>query len=246
MSLSPFTVDHASERVSDRYTFIPTTKVVDAMADAGWVLSSTAETKAKEKNKGFQKHMARFRPVDPKNEIRVGDSIAEILMQNSHNGTTAYRFSGGVWRIVCGNGLIVSEVAFPGVVARHQGDLESILKASLEVAARLPELAAKVNAMKRVGLTEDQRVQFAREAMKIRYDRDDILMPSDLLHVRRKEDEPNDLWTVFNRVQENLSRGGQVGQLASGDFRRMRPMGGLDKTIDVNTRLWDLATAFAG
>lgn len=243
--LSPFEVDHPSDKVSKNYLFIPTNKVVEALADHGWALNAQAATKSK-KHAGYQKHMARFRPMDPKNEIRVGDSIAELLAINSHNGSTSWRFQGGVWRIVCGNGLIVSEVAFPGVVARHHGDLASIIQASLEVADRLPALVEQVNTLKRKQLTPLRAMEFARAAGHIRYDNKDVVDPKDLLKVRRDEDAPSDLWTVFNRVQENLSRGGQVGQVGdTGMFRRMRPMGGMDKTIDVNTRLWDLAVAYA-
>jgi hypothetical protein len=243
--LSPFEVDHASDKVSKNYLFIPTAKVIEVMADHGWALNSQAATKSK-KHAGYQKHMCRFRPMDPKNEIRVGDSIAELLAINSHNGSTSWRFSGGVWRIVCGNGLIVSELQFPGVVARHHGDLDSIIQASLEVADRLPMLVDQVNRLRAKQLTPLRAVEFARDAGHIRYDNKDVVDPKDLLHVRREEDAPTDLWTIFNRVQENLSRGGQVGQVGeTGMFRRMRPMGGMDKTIAVNTALWDLAVEYA-
>lgn len=244
--LSPFTVDHPSPKVSSKYLFVPTSRVIEAMADHGWVVNSQACTKTeKEERRGYVKHMLRFRPANPANEIRMGDSIAEVLTVNSHDATTSWRAQGGVWRIVCGNGLIVSEVAFPGVVARHHGDLDSIIRASLEVADRLPILVGQVNKFKAKSLTPLRQLEFAKAAAHIRYDGKDVVDAKDLLKVNRVEDEPTDLWTTFNKVQENLSRGGQVGQVGeTGMFRRMRPIGGMNKTIDTNTKLWDLALAY--
>lgn len=244
---SPILAEHASERASQSYLFVPTTKVIETMADHGWVMNSSAETKTRKPERaGYQKHMIRFRPQDPNNQIRVGDSIAEILMVNSHDTSTSYQFLGGVWRIVCSNGLIVSEVSFPGVRVRHHGSLGEIMDASLAVAERLPELVAQVNRLKEKQLSTLRQMEFARDAMEIRYGKKDVLDVKDLLVTRRDEDLPTDLWTTFNKVQENLSRGGQVGQVGtSGTFRRMRPIGGMNKTIDVNTQLWDLAVAYA-
>lgn len=244
---SPIYAEHASEKVSSQYLFIPTSKVIEALGDHGWALSASATTKTRKPEKaGYQKHFVRFRPTDPKNEIRIGDSIAELLAINSHDASTSWKFQGGIWRMVCSNGLIVSELSFPGVVARHHGDLESIIQASLAVAERLPELVAQVNNLKAKKLSDMRQIEFARDAGHIRYDGRDVVDPIDLLQVRREEDKPSDLWAIFNRVQENLSRGGQIGQVGdTGQFRRMRPMGGMNKTIDVNTALWDLAVAYA-
>lgn len=244
---SPITAEHKSPAASERYLFIPTTRVIQEMADHGWVVNSSAETRSRKPEKaGYQKHMLRFRPQSPDQQIRVGDSIAEILMVNAHDTSTSYRFQGGLWRLVCANGLIVSELTFPGVRVPHRGSLQEILEASLAVAARLPELGAQVDMLKHKELTYMRQLEFARDAVELRYGKPDTVDAKDLLEIHRDADKPNDLWTTFNRVQENLSKGGQIGSVGdNGTFRRMRPIGGMNTTLDVNTRLWDLAMQYA-
>jgi hypothetical protein len=53
-----------------------------------------------------------------------------------------------------------------------------------------------------------------------------------------------DLWTVFNRVQENMMRGGLEGLSANG--RRIRTGGirAMGSTVKVNTSLWELAESY--
>jgi len=64
------------------------------------------------------------------------------------------------------------------------------------------------------------------------------------LEVRRELDEGNDLWTVFNRVQEAVTHGGTA---RLNDRRHTRGIKAVDSTIRVNTRLWKAAEAlYAG
>ena len=55
-------------------------------------------------------------------------------------------------------------------------------------------------------MTVEQMRNFAYNAAKLRFDEtDEKFNPDDLLRVNRVEDEDNDVWTVFNRIQENLT-----------------------------------------
>jgi len=237
---------HASPRASSKYLFIPTTDIVSALADEGWVVNSAVQTKSKSVDRmGYQRHMLRFRPVDPDNQIHVGDSIAELLLDQSHDTSRSYRFGGGVFRLVCGNGMVVCETAFPGLRLNHKGSLSDIIQASLEVARKLPELGALVSKLKQTHVNEMQRQDFAARAIAVRYGEKKPLEPRDILYVRREQDQAEDLWTLFNVVQENIMRGGQIGVLESGVIRRMQPITGLSSGIGVNERLWELAMEYA-
>jgi hypothetical protein len=57
---------------------------------------------------------------------------------------------------------------------------------------------------------------------------------------RRREDQGNDLWTVFNRVQEHLITGGLVGQLPTGQRTRTRPIAAIASSLALNRALWTL------
>ncbi|MFM9755269.1 DUF932 domain-containing protein, partial [Streptomyces turgidiscabies] len=54
-------------------------------------------------------------------------------------------------------------------------------------------------------------------------------------------DRKNDLWAVFNRVQENLVKGGLNGRTANGRNQRTRPVQGIDQNLRLNRALWLLA-----
>jgi len=238
----PATADHRClTRTSEKYLFVPTEQVVQELAQHGWMVSKTLTYKTRsEDRKGFQKHMVRLRRATGK-QITIGDSIAELLMINSHDGTTSYQFRAGIFRLVCSNGMVVSETEFQGIRVPHKGNLREIIDASLAVAIKLPTLAEVVNTMKSKMLSTLQRTEFAHAASVIRYGEKTTVPLEQILNVRRPEDEKHDLWTTFNLVQENIMRGGGVGQLANGDFRTLRPVVGMDKNVQVNERLWDLA-----
>ncbi len=72
--------------------------------------------------------------------------------------------------------------------------------------------------------------------------------PSTLLEVRRVEDIAHDLWTVLNRCQENLVRGGlsDVRRDRKGHLRSLRGLRGIDSKVSLNQALWGLAEATAG
>jgi hypothetical protein len=66
-----------------------------------------------------------------------------------------------------------------------------------------------------------------------------------LLETHRDGDRGNDLWTVFNVVQENAIKGGIEGlgtdRLGRERVYRTRPVKGIDQTVGLNRALWKLA-----
>lgn len=65
--------------------------------------------------------------------------------------------------------------------------------------------------------------------------------PDMLLRSNRREDEKNDLWTVYQRTQENVIRGGQPGRNAKGGRARTRAINSIDGDLKTNRFLWSLA-----
>jgi hypothetical protein len=62
-----------------------------------------------------------------------------------------------------------------------------------------------------------------------------------LIEARRPEDIGNSLWTTFQRVQENVIRGGRTGRSAQGRRLQTRPVGSIDRGVSLNRALWMLA-----
>lgn len=58
---------------------------------------------------------------------------------------------------------------------------------------------------------------------------------------RRCDDRRPDLWSVFNRTQGNLIKGGLSGRSANGHRHSTRAVQGIDSDIRLNRALWLLA-----
>jgi hypothetical protein len=121
----------------------------------------------------------------------------------------------------------------------------------------MDEVLTKITAMKKVQLTKDQQIEFAKQAALLRftaksYNEDnisDVVDIDGLLNVERKEDAGNGLYEVFNRVQESLINGnylyasnGKV-DVEGTKTRKARPIKNFKQNIEVNQRLSELAFA---
>jgi hypothetical protein len=149
-----------------------------------------------------------------------------------------------LWRAVCTNGLIVSRSAFPEVYVLHRGNVvDEVVTGALRLAERFDVLAAQVERMESRNLARDEQLRFAERALAIRFAHPAHcgILPSQLLTIRRPEDLGDDLFTVLNRAQENLMRGGLIRRTASGRLTRTRGVTSLKEDVRINSQLWDLA-----
>jgi len=115
---------------------------------------------------------------------------------------------------------------------------------ALKVSEQFERLAAQVERMEARRLTRDEQVHFAERAVALRFPDPTRsgMHPSQLLTVRRPEDLGDDLYTITNRVQEHLCRGGANRRAADGRLTRMRRITSIKREIELNSQLWDLAT----
>jgi hypothetical protein len=234
--------ESASEAVGSRYTFIPTSRVLTALMNAGFVPVEARQTRTRRANPMHALHAVRLRRRYE--TIALRDSVPEVMLWNNHSGGAAYQLRMGLFRAVCTNGLVVSKGAFPTVYVAHRGDVvDQVVTGALQVSERFDHMAAQVERMEARQLTRDEQLRFAERALEFRFP--DIaksgMQPSQLLTVRRPEDLADDLYTVMNRVQEHLIRGGLSRRAADGRLTRVRRVTSLKRDVEVNSRLWDLA-----
>jgi hypothetical protein len=95
--------------------------------------------------------------------------------------------------------------------------------------------------MLKTELTPKSALAFAKHAVTFRPPRAAVLTPETLLIPRRKEDDKFDLWHVFNRIQENMLRGGNETTAEDGRVVMTRGIGRIERDVEVNTKLWSLA-----
>jgi phage terminase Nu1 subunit (DNA packaging protein) len=233
------------DRVSDKYAFVPTDKVVSLLESQGWYLEKARQVKSRKWNPDTAKHHLTFAHERlSRADLAVGDSTPRLELINAHNGLGTYKLMAGIFRLVCGNGLIISERDFGSVKLRHIGFTEEdVIKASQAVVNNVSKLSDIVGEWQDIDLNKDQINTFAQDAAAIRWEGDLASeMSTNIIRPRRVQDRGSDLWTVYNVAQENLMRGGFSNVNTN---RKARAIKNIDKMVSYNQQLWDLARAQA-
>jgi hypothetical protein len=236
---------------SDRYSVISSEDVLKRLDAEGFRIFDIKEMKVRDTTKsGFQKHVVRMRHV---NQKAFSDYAPEVVMLNSFDGTSSYNLFAGALRFICSNGLIAGE-AFSSHAVRHVGNVaDKVAEATVNISENFVLLADNIDAMKNRKLTTNEVFDLTYRAHKLRYpnaenDNSQLTINHEILgQCHRFEDRGNDLWSVFNRVQENATRGG-VGQTTWHNGRRrrvsVRGIRGIDASVKLNRQLFDLAQTY--
>lgn len=245
------------ESRSERYTYIPTFDVIQGMRGAGFVPVDAKQGKSRIEGKAaFTKHLIRFRPQGQDVALReIGGLYPEIALLNSHDGTSCYKVQGGLLRLVCLNGLLLSDSTFASISVPHKGNItEQVIEASYEVIEDSRKAIGMAQNWATVPLKRDEQMALAETVHAYRFaDADGEITtpvkPAQLLLPRRREDAKDDLWTVTNRLQENAVRGGVTawGRDANNRPRRVttREVKGIGADVKLNKAIWALAEKMA-
>ena len=258
--------------LSKHYSFVPTMNVVNDLRALGYEVVDAKQVRARKKStRGYQKHMITLEhpkyKLDQVNEVEISDGKTEtqvkkpteypqILLTNSHDGGNAFTLSAGIFRLVCSNGLVIKTEDYGTARLVHKGySFEAVQELVKQFEETVAEVLNKITEMKKVELTKEQQIEFAKKAALLRftaksYNEDniaDVVDIDDLLNVDRKEDAGNGLYEVFNRVQESIVQGKYLyaasGKVNDADTktRKARPIKNFKQSIDVNKKLSALA-----
>ena len=247
----------AHESRSARFAPIPTVSVLDGLRKEGFQVVSAQQARTRVAGKAdYTKHMMRLRHRSLTND---NAEAFEVVLLNANDGTAAYQMLAGCFRFVCANGLISGD-KFDDVKVRHSGNvIDDVIEGTYRVLDNSQRLLGNIDAFKGTTLSRDEAMVFADAAHVLRFPMvaDDAgnmvshapISPALLLNARRSEDRDSSLWTTFNRVQENVIRGGLAGhtQNAAGHTRRatVRAVNGIDQTKALNQALWTLTERMA-
>lgn len=251
-----FAATPTSDRVSNKYLHVNTETIIDDLAKLNWYPVQAAMRKSRGINTIFSKHMVSFQNPDVRILNKEGeiDAYPRIILTNSHDGLNAFSFKVGVYRLVCSNGLVIAEDEFSAFKIKHMGytfeELRNVVNTAM---TDLPNKVRVLNRMKSTILTEEQKRQFAIDAMLLRagikptdvqpeYDDETI---EDILDPKREADKgSDDVWITLNIIQEKLIKGGYSQALKGAKVRKVRPIKGFEKDIDVNQKLFKMAMAY--
>lgn len=247
--------DTAHPRCSSRYRHIPTSNVIESMKRAGFVPSYAQQCNTRTHAAAqHAKHMIRFRRrSDAGDAIELGHLYPEVVLVNSHNGTSAYEVYAGLHRLICTNGLMVGE-SIDAIRVPHKGNVVStVTDASLAIAESSTRAIGVAYRMAQVHLSDEEQINFARTALELCFGPGKpgdssiaaTIEPTLFLRPRRGSDRSADLFTTFNVVQENLIRGGIPGIRFSPAARavhyRTREIRSIDRNVSLNRALFTLA-----
>ncbi len=244
---------HASR--SERFQVIPTHELLGGLAKEGFVpVKVQVGGSRDEEKRAFTKHLIRFRRQDDLvGAPKVGDSHPEVVLMNAHDGTSSYQLHAGLFRLVCLNGMVVSDANFGQVKVGHSGKdvLGKVIEGTYRVLDDAVLALGRAQELQAVNVTTDEQRIFGEAALRLRFDDETLprINGSEVVRARRSADAHSSLWHTFNRAQENLIRGGlsyrhtnEEGRVSS---RETRAVNGADGDLKLNRALWHLTTEFA-
>lgn len=234
------------ESRSERYKVAPTIEVLEALVGDGFKVVLAGQQKSRTHDKAlFTRHVLRLR----KEGIHsINDCFPEVILTNSHDGSSSYRLMFGLYRSICGSQLSVGDATIAGQKVTHSAKdtATKVTEGANDVLARTPELQAAMELWRQTTLTEDEQKLFAAQALTLHYQGKPAPVTEDeILAARWFQDEGDDLWSTYLRIQKNLTQGGLVYQRTGGKHSKgtTRAIRGIHRNLQFNRGLWDLAVA---
>lgn len=242
--------ENPSSRVSNKYTFVPTFSIVEGLKKEGWYPVRAKQNKARSDERLY----ANFHAITFRTEsfltADVKDIVPEFILSTSHLGQHSHKGYAALQRVVCANGAVIIEKMFEAIRLTHmRWTQEEISEMTYEYAKTFPNVLDRIKVYKSVTLSASQKITFAKQAMEVKFHNQKVNNPfeaSQLLEVRREEDQKEDLWTVFNVIQENIIKGGI--SVPASDVRRKtktKSIENIQREIQINKALWMLMASFA-
>jgi hypothetical protein len=217
------------QKIKQKEFYIPTLDVITKLQDSGWHLKGVAEQRGK--NRKISNNFIQLQHPDfaIQNSQGKNEAFTSITLSNSCNGSSPLQMDLGTYRLVCSNGAIMFDGFEQNKIKHTEINYKDLDRLVASMNVRASKLLTDVNEMKHTGLSIEDMRKLARNAASLRYSNLDEINIDDLFAVSRVEDESNDLWTVFNRIQENLTH----------DITNMK------EDIRLNQQLFALAETFA-
>ena len=172
----------------------------------------------------------------------------QILLTNSHDGKNAFTFTAGLFRMICENGLVVSTNEFEKVAIRHMGyDFDELQVQINEMVERLPLTVESMNNMIDTKMTQNSIVKFAKDMLAVRFPEDELrritIDMDEFITPVRPEDKGDDLWSVFNVIQEKIIEG-DFDYTIGTKHRKARQIKNFKQDMDLNSKMFDVALEY--
>ena len=251
-----FKTEPTNPKVSNKYVQATTQDVVQDLSKLGWYPVEAKQCRTKKNSSGIRSfHMIAFQNPEVKitktleDGTKVVDAYPRIILTNSHDGFNSFKFMVGLFRLVCSNGLVLCDSQMVNMSIRHINyDFDELRKIVATSIQQVPTIVNTMNQMRTIIPTEQQKIELATEVLKLRKGDENLEVSNevvkDILTPLRKEDEQNDLWTIFNICQEKMIKGGFKAENKKLKLRKQKGITSIKKDLEFNQSLWQKATQY--
>ena len=240
---------HAQRSI--RYEHVTTKALGEIFEAQGFGIVKYAQSKVKNQvDSSHARHLVKFRYQN--DDIKIGDTKPEIIVQNDGLGTRSLRISFGLYRLVCANGLVIGSNLFK-LALNHDKNIHSNLAEAIpKLLNQKDMLVDQYNQFVKADLTLGQISDLSKAAFEIQTKNTSLdLINVDLnqyITARRWEDSSVNGWTVFNRIQENLFRKQIYAQVRNDrnevETKALRRVSeNSQRALEMNVDLWNAATS---
>lgn len=292
MQLAPSAFSYSkADHLTERYVSLHTSDLIPVMRDFGYVPVQAAQkgqrkskavttfdnpnkeshskelySKENHSKESHSSHMISF--AQESSILNSSDTRPEIILYNSHDGSSSVQLYAGCFRFICSNGIVAGD-GFKSKMYHSKSGIsgfEELLRGTVQ---DLPLLMERIDALKNVYYSTEQEVEMATRSLELRWDKYNYSTYTNeqyidqlkgtyfnsnsvtqALRCTRVADRSNDAFTVFNRVQEAVIRG-KVNVVSVKDkdsypmLRKARAVNSVKENLRINSALWDIAESIA-
>lgn len=208
-----YATEGAPSIVKSTYGYVDTNNIVGILQAKGWVLEKTQVAQVRDARKeGYQKHLLTFSnpafPLIP-GLTEANATKPTLSLLNSHDTSSrVVGFLGGL-RFACLNGIIAG-LSLRSFSAVHSKHVTARIGTGVEYLTEgLPELFKQIQALQYVRFTASQEDRLMRAVYDARLANvHKVVDVGYIASPQREQDKEVDGFTVLNRIQEKVMRGG--------------------------------------
>lgn len=240
-----------ADHLSERYMVANTASIIQALEGYGWSLAAVSGGKARKRDPRVLAHGVRLTHNNA--SLTPTGEVAQLVLRNAHDGTSALTGRFGFYRFACANATVVGSTIGHFRILHRDYSQARLLEAVGELMSKAPAAMEQLATWQRIGMTDNAEIGYLGTARALRWANPDQTLRN-FGRVRRMADAGQTLYSCFQRAQEDMIKGGvdvttKRTDPASGyvthDTRRARPVGSLSESLRINTGLWDLTTQWA-
>lgn len=235
---------HPDPRASNLYKFVSTIDAIEALEQHGYEVIGVQQRQVRSYNPAYARHSVAMRHTSLGHSNL--EAVPQLVLVNGHDLKTKLEIKFGIYRFACANEVVVGKSLMLSK-SKHVGSIDGFLSMFYEYTGKINEVMSLIDRWRSIQLNEDAVKEYDHLALELRFGKkywnrmDQLRMPE----AKRDADVGNGLWVVYNRVHENLIRGGIGYYDSRGRSMVTRPVLALDSSIKLNERLWDMTAEFA-